>query len=91
MLDAKPVSSLMSSSQKLSLFSGATYSDLSNYRGVVRALQYMSLTRPNISFAVNKFCQFMHKPIEDHWTTVKMIFGILSFQFILDYLFDQPI
>ena len=38
MLDAKPVSSPMSSSQKLSLFSGATYSDPSNYCNVVGAL-----------------------------------------------------
>jgi len=60
MMDAKPVSSPMSSSQKLSLVSGAPYSDPSNYRSVVRALQYLSLTRPDISFAVNKVCQFMH-------------------------------
>ena len=79
MLDAKPVSSPMSSSQKLSLFSGATYSDLSNYRSVVGALQYLSLTQLDISFAVNKFWQFMHKPTNDHWTTVKRIFRYLKF------------
>jgi hypothetical protein len=56
MLDAKPVSSPMSSSQKLSLFSGAAYSEPSKYRSVVGALQYLSLTRPDISFAVNKVC-----------------------------------
>ena len=79
MLDAKPISSPMSSSQKLSLFSGATYSDPSNYRSVVGALQYLSLTQLDISFAVNKFWQFMHKPTNDHWTTVKRIFRYLKF------------
>ena len=79
MLDAKPVSSPMSSSQKLSLFSGATYSEPSKYRSVVGALQYLSLTRPDISFAVNKVCQFMHKPTEHNWTAVKRILRYLKF------------
>ncbi|KAF5451074.1 hypothetical protein F2P56_031373 [Juglans regia] len=79
MLDAKHVSSPMSSSQKLSLFSGATYPDPSNYRSIVGALQYLSLTRLDISFAVNKVCQFMHKPTEKHWTTVKRILRYLKF------------
>jgi hypothetical protein len=31
------------------------------------------LTRPNISFAVNKVCQFLHAPITTHWAAVKRI------------------
>jgi hypothetical protein len=69
----------MSSSYKLSLFSGATYSEPSTYNNVVGALQYLSLTRPDISFAVNKVCQFMHKPTDKHWTTVKRILRYLKF------------
>ena len=76
---AKWVSSPMSSSHKLSLFSGATYSDPFTYNSVVGALQYLSLTRPNISFAVNKVCQFMHKPTDKHWTTIKTILRYLKF------------
>jgi hypothetical protein len=76
---ANSVSSPMSSSHKLSLFSGATYSDPSTYNSVVRVLQYLSLTQPNISFAVNKVCQFMHKPTDKHWTTVKRILRYLKF------------
>ena len=79
MLDAKPVSSPMSSSQKLSLFSGAPHPDPANYRSVVGALQYLSLTCPDISFAVNKVCQFMHKPTEEHWAAVKRILRYLKF------------
>jgi histone deacetylase 1/2 len=79
MVDAKPVSSPMSSSQKLSLVSGAPYSNPSNYRSVVGALQYLSLTRPDISFAVNKVCQFMHQPTDEHWTAVKRILRYLKF------------
>ena len=39
---------------------------------VVGALQYL-ITRPEISFAVNKVCEFMANPLETHWTAVKRI------------------
>jgi hypothetical protein len=37
-----------------------TSDDATNYRSVVGALQYLTLTRLNISFSVNKLCQFLH-------------------------------
>lgn len=79
MLDAKPVSSPMTSSQKLSLFLDAPYSEPSTYWSIVGALQYLSLTRPDISFTVNKVCQFMHKPTDEHWTAVKRKLRYLKF------------
>ncbi len=33
----------------------------------------MTLTRPDISFAINKVCQFLHNPTTQHWMTVKRI------------------
>jgi hypothetical protein len=38
----------------------------------VGSLQYLSLTRPDVSFAVNKVCH-LHCPTVNHWTTVKRI------------------
>ncbi|XP_040995177.1 uncharacterized mitochondrial protein AtMg00810-like [Juglans microcarpa x Juglans regia] len=55
------------------------YADPSQYRSVVGALQYLSLTCPDISFAINKVCQFMHKPTELHWSAVKQILHYLKF------------
>jgi histone deacetylase 1/2 len=43
------------------------------YRSVVGGLQYLTLTRPDLSFAVNKVCQFLHAPRDPHWTAVKRI------------------
>lgn len=42
--------------------------DPSEFRSVVGALQYLTLTRPKISHAVNLLCQFMQSPAENHWT-----------------------
>lgn len=33
------------------------------YRLIVEALQYLTLTQPNIAFFVNKACQFMANPL----------------------------
>jgi hypothetical protein len=43
------------------------------YRSLVGALQYLTLTRPDISFAVNKVCQFLHAPTTVHLTAAKHI------------------
>uniref|UniRef100_A0A2N9F1U5 Reverse transcriptase Ty1/copia-type domain-containing protein n=1 Tax=Fagus sylvatica TaxID=28930 RepID=A0A2N9F1U5_FAGSY len=76
--EAKPVSSPMASSTVLSQYTGSSLSDPSSYRSVVGSLQYLSLTRPDISFAVNKVCQFMANPTEDHWSAVKRILRYLK-------------
>ncbi|XP_043692990.1 probable inactive purple acid phosphatase 27 [Telopea speciosissima] len=39
---------------------------------------YATLTRPDISFAVNKVCQFMHRPCNDRWAAVKRILRYLK-------------
>jgi len=38
----------------------------------------MSLTQPDISFAVNKLSQFMHHPTQSHWTTTKRLVRYLK-------------
>jgi hypothetical protein len=48
-----------------------TLDDATNYRSVVRTLQYLTLTWPDISFSVNKVCQFLHAPTTAHWSAVK--------------------
>jgi hypothetical protein len=43
------------------------------YRSIVGALQYLTLTRPDISFSVNKVCKFLHSPTNVHLAMVKRI------------------
>ena len=68
MENCKPTNTSMSSSEKLSAFDGDPLgaSDATNYRSIVGALQYLTLTRPDISFAVNKVCQFLSRPTTVH-------------------------
>lgn len=43
------------------------------YISIGGALQYMTLTQPDITFSVNKECQFMVTPLDSHWSVVKCI------------------
>src|SRR4051812_8577333 len=65
----------LSSTEQPSLADGTPLGgdDSSHYRIIVVGLQYLTLTRPDLSFAVNKVCQFLHAPTTEHWTTVKRI------------------
>jgi histone deacetylase 1/2 len=70
----------MSTSEKLSVHEGEPLGveDSTRYRSIVGALQYLTLTRPDISFSVNKVCQFLHAPTTHHWTAVKRILRYLK-------------
>ena len=62
MLEAKPVSSPMTTSTNLSASEGDTIQDVTLYRNNVGALQYLALTRLDKSFMVNKLAQFKRGP-----------------------------
>ncbi|KAK9062643.1 hypothetical protein SSX86_019831 [Deinandra increscens subsp. villosa] len=74
---AKSVPSPMTSSTVLMPDDSPKFSDPAKYRQIVGALQYATLSRPDISFAVNRVCQFMHSPTEHHWSAVKRILRYL--------------
>ena len=76
--DSKPVSSPMPTSANLTLGDSPTFDNPVRYRQLVGALQYVTLSRPDITFAVNKVCQFMHSPTENHWAVVKRILRYLQ-------------
>jgi histone deacetylase 1/2 len=74
----KPIGSPMMSSCKLSKLGSDVMTDPTLYRSTVGALQYATLTRPDIAFSVNKVCQFMSRPLETHWKAVKRILRYLK-------------
>jgi histone deacetylase 1/2 len=66
----------LSSSKPLSLVDGSLLGpeDSTKYISIVGGFQYLTLKRPDISFSVNKVCQFLlHAPTTTHWSDVKCI------------------
>ncbi|XP_019158435.1 PREDICTED: uncharacterized protein LOC109155157 [Ipomoea nil] len=43
------------------------------YRRIVGALQYLTITRPDLVYSVNMLCQFMHSPTDNHWCLLKRV------------------
>ncbi|KAL3639631.1 hypothetical protein CASFOL_017538 [Castilleja foliolosa] len=78
MKGAKGMSSPMLSSPSLSKSKGNPVTDVTFYRSIVGALQYATVTRPEISYSVNKVSQFMQAPLDSHWKAVKRILRYLS-------------
>jgi hypothetical protein len=75
MTECKPASTPLATGGKLMVHSGTQLgsADATKYRSIVGAHQYLTLTRPDLAFAVNKVCQFLHAPTDEHWAAVKRI------------------
>ncbi|XP_020234533.1 uncharacterized protein LOC109814495 [Cajanus cajan] len=77
MVTTKPVKTPMTASLKLTNNDKDPCENPSLYRSIVGSLQYLTITRPEISFFVNKVCQFMQEPEATHWQAVKRILRYL--------------
>ncbi|XP_074347219.1 uncharacterized protein LOC141686056 [Apium graveolens] len=69
--ESNGVQNPMSTSSPLTIVPGESIIDQFEYRRIVGRLQYLSLTRPDICFAVNKLSQFMHSPQKLYWQAAK--------------------
>ncbi|CAN6544900.1 unnamed protein product [Malus baccata var. baccata] len=74
--EAKPCATPLSTS-KLD-HSSPLLDNAAQYRSFVGALQYLTWTRLDLSFAVNLVCQYMHSPRQSHFQDVKHIFQYLK-------------
>nr|GEU62586.1 ribonuclease H-like domain-containing protein [Tanacetum cinerariifolium] len=52
---------------------GDPISDPTLYRSLAGSLQYLTFTRPNISYAVQQVCLYMHDPREPHFSALKRV------------------
>lgn len=43
------------------------------YRQLIGALQYFTLTHPEIAYSVNQLCQYLHSPTFAHWIAFKRV------------------
>lgn len=59
MIDCKPCSTPIADRAKLPNQDGTLLSDLSKFHHLLGSLQYLTLTRPDVAYAVNHISQFM--------------------------------
>jgi histone deacetylase 1/2 len=72
MTNCNSVNTPVDSNGKLSA-EGNAIDDASSYRSLVGALQYLTVTRPDLAFAVQQACLHMHDPRAPHLSLLKRI------------------
>lgn len=77
MVNCKPIHTPMVACAQLSL-NDPPLDDPTTYWSLVGALHYCTLTRPSISFSINKLCQFLHAPKTTHMQAVKHLLRYLK-------------
>ena len=78
MLGSKPVSTSLVVGTSLTAHDGTASVNATKYHQVVGGLQHLQMTRPDISFVMNKLSQFMLAPSEHHWGEAKRLFHFLN-------------
>ena len=74
---SKPLQLPMGSHIKLTQFAGKPLTSPDVFRRLIGKLIYLTVTRPDIAFAVQILSQFMHAPTEDHLATAKHVLRYL--------------
>jgi hypothetical protein len=73
MSNCNPVATPADTKPKTSTADGKIINDATSYRSIAGALQYLTITRPDIAYAVQQVCLHMHAPRDVHQTMLKRI------------------
>ncbi|KAL0458661.1 UNVERIFIED_CONTAM: Retrovirus-related Pol polyprotein from transposon RE1 [Sesamum latifolium] len=73
MLKCKPISTPVEPHAKMCAHEGQELEDATMYRKLVGSLIYLTLTRPDISFAVGVMSRYMQNPKKPHLQAVRRI------------------
>lgn len=73
MSDYKPLATPVSVSRSANSLFEELFDNLTQYQSLAGALQYLTVKRQDLSFAVNQLCQHMHSPTVAHWIMLKRV------------------
>ena len=73
MVDCKPISTPMETNIKLRADEGEFLKNSTMYRKIVGSLIYLTLTQPDISYAVGLVSRFMQEPRKPHLEAIRRI------------------
>ncbi|PKU64415.1 putative mitochondrial protein [Dendrobium catenatum] len=76
--DCKPCPTPITPTTRHSQHQTELFHDPSMYRRLAGSLQYLTITRPDISFATNQVCQHMQSPTTDDFIQLKRILRYLK-------------
>ncbi|GKA19148.1 retrovirus-related pol polyprotein from transposon RE1, partial [Tanacetum coccineum] len=89
LLDSKPVSTPLAANEVF-VTGGSLFANPTLYRSLVGALQYLTITRPDLSYAVNQASQFLHAPTDAHFQSVKRILRYVKGTITYGLIFRRP-
>jgi hypothetical protein len=78
LLGCKPASTPMEANVDLWRDDTPLLGDACRYRRLIGKLIYLTVTRPDITFAVGVLSRFMHKPREVHWTAALKVLAYIK-------------
>ncbi|CAL0317053.1 unnamed protein product [Lupinus luteus] len=78
MSGAKPSSAPLCTTTPLKLQDGSAATDAKVFRSILGAMQYLTLTRPDLCFAINKMSQFMHQLTQIHFQQLQRVMRYLK-------------
>jgi len=66
----KPVAFPKDQNKILDIADGLTYDDLARFRQLLGRLVYLTITRPELSYVIHTFSQFLQHPLQEHYDVV---------------------
>ncbi|XP_019057522.1 PREDICTED: uncharacterized protein LOC109116481, partial [Tarenaya hassleriana] len=78
LLGCKPVSTPLDANTHLSKDAGTPLEDITSYRRLVGRLLYLTITRPDITFATHKLSQFLSAPTDIHMQAAQRVVRYLK-------------
>lgn len=89
----KPITTPIDTNSNLSLMTGDLVDNPSLYRSLAGPLQYITFTKPNISYAVQQVFLFMHSPRVVTLMLSNTLFDVFKvlLSFISIYIYHGPL